>query len=52
MILGIIDTLNKWSDELREMMIEIGDNPLFWLCAFFFGFAVFLITFNVLNKNK
>lgn len=52
MILSIIDTLNKWSEELKGMMIEIGDNPLFWLCAFFFGFVVFLITYNVLNKDK
>lgn len=52
MILSIIDTLNEWSEELREVMIKVGDNPLFWLGAFFLGLIVFLITYNVLNKNK
>ena len=52
MILSIVNTLNEWSDELREMMIKIGDNPLFWLAAFCFGLLVFLITYGVLNKNK
>jgi len=52
MLLSIIDKLNEWSEELQDVMIKIGDNPLFWLCAFFLGIGVFLITYNVLNKNK
>ena len=52
MILNIIDTINEWSEELKDVMIKVGDNPLFWLAAFFFGLLVFAVTFNTLNKHK
>lgn len=52
MVLNIVDSLNKWSNELKEMMIVVGDNPLFWLGAFVFGLIVFSITASILNKNN
>jgi len=51
MVLSIMDTLSEWADKLREWTIANTNNPLFWLCAFLLGLAIFKITYDTLSKR-
>ena len=51
MVLNIMDTLKEWADKLREWTISNTNNPVFWLCAFLIGLAVFKFTYDSLHKD-
>lgn len=51
MLLGIIDTLEKWGDNVREFLIDSGRNPVIWIGLFVLGLVVFFLTYNALHKD-
>ena len=51
MILGIMDSLNKMSENLKDWFIENGNNPILWLGIFLGGILLFSIVYNYLKKG-
>ncbi|MCM1370834.1 MAG: hypothetical protein NC181_02960 [Clostridium sp.] len=52
MILDIMDTLNKWGDQIKVWAVEAGKNPFFWLAFIVAGCLIFRIIFTALNKDR
>ena len=52
MVLGFFETLQKWSDELKEFMLSNDHNVILFTCLFLVGVAIFAITFNALHKEN
>ena len=52
MILTISETIKNWAEDFKEFVIEQGENPLFWIIAFFLGIVIFWITYGALHKDK
>ena len=52
MVLGIVETLDKWGKEFQGFMLENSRNPIVWVGLFFLGILVFVLTYNALNKNQ
>ena len=49
---GIIDTLNKWMQPVKEFILEHQSNPLLWLALFGLGIFVFVTVYRALQKEK
>lgn len=52
MILGIIESIDKFVSPVKEWMIKNSGNPFVMLGLFLLGLAVFLFTYNALHKDK
>ncbi len=52
MMLGIIDTLNKWADSFKGFVDANHGNPMMWLAFFLIGVAVFFATYGALHKDR
>lgn len=52
MVLNIIDKLNEWSEQLKELVTKNDRSPLFYGLIFVVGLAVFAIAYGVLHKDS
>ena len=51
MILGILENLEKVSENIQNFLINEGRNPVIWIGLFILGLVVFFLTYNALHKN-
>lgn len=51
-ILGLMEFLQKITDQLFEWLTKHYSNPLLWIALFVGGLAVFNFTYNALKKEK
>lgn len=51
-VLSIMETLNKWGDQLKDFVTSNNRNPIFWICIVVGGLLLFFWTYNALNKNQ
>lgn len=51
MILNVFDTINEFSEKLKEWTIANTNNPLFWLLAFVIGLVIVKLTYDALSKK-
>lgn len=52
MVLDIMETLNKWGDQIKVWAIDASKNPFFWLALFLLGVLIFKLVYDALNKNN
>ena len=52
MILGIMETLEKWGEEFQGFLLDNSRNPVVWVGMFLLGLVVFFLTYNALNKHQ
>lgn len=52
MLLNLMDTLNKWGEQLRVWLAEAFKNPFFLLLFFGAGILIFKLVYDALNKTK
>ena len=53
MILNLWETINKGANNFKEWIITNGtNNPFLWVCMFFLGILVFVLTYNALHKDR
>ena len=50
-VLGILKTLEKWSDKLKQFIFDNYSNPLLWVGILGVGFIFFASMFSALNKD-
>lgn len=51
MVLNLMDTINKWADDLKNLFIDHSRDPLFMLLIVVVGLVFFMIAFKALNKD-
>lgn len=51
-VLGIFETLQKWSDQIKEFMLKNDQNVVLYTALFLAGVAIFAITYNALHKEN
>ena len=51
MVLGIVDTLNKWVEPFKDFVMKNHGNPMMWLAFFLIGIFVFSTVFGILHRN-
>lgn len=51
MVLGIMESLEKVGDSIKEFLINADHNPFVWIGLFVLGLVVFFATYNALNKR-
>lgn len=52
MTLSVMESIEKAFQGVRDFVVEKGENPLFWILAFFLGVGLFWLTYSALNKNN
>lgn len=52
MTLTIMESINKTFEGLKNFVVEKGENPVFWIVAFFLGIALFWFTYGALHKDR
>lgn len=52
MVLTIMDSINKAFEGVKNFVVEKGENPLFWIVAFFLGVAIFWLTYSALHRDN
>lgn len=50
-ILSLMETFNKWGENLKSWVIANNRNPIFWGSLFVLGILIFFWTYNALNKH-
>ena len=50
-VLGILKTLEKWSDKLKGFIFDNYNNPLLWVGILGVAFLFFAAMFSSLNKD-
>ena len=51
-VLGIFETLQKWSNELKEFMLKNDQNVILFTCLFLAGVAIFAFAYSALHKEN
>lgn len=52
MTLDIMETLDKWGDQIKVWAIEASKNPFFWIAIFVIGIFIFKIVYSELNTRR
>lgn len=53
MILNLWETINTFADNIKDWIVENGqNNPVLWVGLFLLGLAIFGITYRTLSKHK
>lgn len=47
----IMETLEKWSEILKDFIIDNQSNPALWIGIVIIGLAIFGFVYNSLSKN-
>lgn len=50
--LGIMDTLEKWSEKFKDFIMDNYGNPILWVAILAFGILLFKTLYSGLNKNQ
>lgn len=51
MVLGILESLEKFGENVQNFLIDSGRNPVIWIGLFVLGLVVFFVTYNALHKD-
>ena len=49
--LGVLETLQEWSDKLEAWIVKNYGNPLLWVGILVVAFLFFKVMFGTLNKD-
>ena len=52
MTLDIMETLDKWGDQIKVWAIEASKNPFFWIAIFVICIFIFKIVYSELNTRR
>ena len=52
LVLGIMETVDKWGETIQEFLRQHGRNPILWMVFFGVGLLIFFTTYNALQKEK
>ena len=52
MILSIWTKLEEWSESLKAFMLDHDQNVILYTALFIVGLVIFVIVFNMMNKEQ
>ena len=51
-LLSFYEQMQQWGSQIKDFILENGNNPLLWIGLFLGGLLIFKVVFYALNKNK